>query len=59
MIQHNSGSVESLDSTTGIGCSRILGNIQAGLQADINAAKALIGRLYIYIYNTHSRTFSS
>ncbi|CAB4008735.1 Hypothetical predicted protein [Paramuricea clavata] len=39
MTQHNSGSVESLDSTTDIGCSRILGDIQAGLQADINAAK--------------------
>lgn len=35
------GSTESLASTTDVGCSRLLGDIQAELQADINAAKVL------------------
>ena len=39
MTRNISGSVESLDSTNDVGCSRILGDIQAGLQADYNAAK--------------------
>ena len=39
LTQNNSGSVESLASVTDVGCSRILGDLQAGLQADINAAK--------------------
>ena len=38
-VQNNSGSMDSLASTADVGCSRILGDIQAGLQADINAAK--------------------
>ena len=41
MTRNISGSQESLASTTDIGCSRILGDIQAGLQADYNAAKVL------------------
>ena len=44
MSRNSCGSQESLASTTDVGCSRILGDIQAGLQADYNAAKALIGR---------------
>ena len=38
-IQNRNGSMESLASATDVGCSRILGDIHAGLQADINAAK--------------------
>lgn len=34
-----SSSLESLNSAADVGCSRILGDIQAGLQADIIAAK--------------------
>ena len=40
--QNISGSMESLASATDVGCSRILGDIQAGLQADINAAKVIL-----------------
>lgn len=34
-------SIASLDSPTDVGCSRLLGDIQAGLQADLSAAKVL------------------
>lgn len=39
MNKNASSSLESLNSAADVGCSRILGDIQAGLQADIIAAK--------------------
>ena len=54
MSRNNSGSQESLASTTDVGCSRILGDIQAGLQADYNAAKVFKLLLFIRLNNAFS-----
>ena len=56
MNGNKSDSVESLASTTDVGCSRILGDIQAGLQADINAAKVCKSLLSNNFYTSFRHT---